>query len=113
MKRIKSLGVNVALDDFGTGYSSLSRLTSLPLDKLKVDQSFVRRVEYDAASRAVTEAVIALGRSLKLDVHGEGIETENALQYLREHGCNQAQGFLFSKALPAAEFFVWSQNRQS
>jgi len=112
LKRIKSLGVNIALDDFGTGYSSLSSLTSLPLDKLKVDQSFVRRVEHDAASRAVTEAVIALGRSLKLDVHGEGIETENALQYLREHGCNQAQGFLFSKALPAAEFLLWWQNRE-
>mgnify|MGYP000600163235 CR=1 FL=1 len=112
LKRIKSLGVNIALDDFGTGYSSLSSLTSLPLDKLKVDQSFVRRVEHDAASRAVTEAVIALGRSLKLDVHGEGIETENALQYLREHGCNQAQGFLFSKALPVDEFFLWSQNRK-
>lgn len=111
LNRIKSLGIYIALDDFGTGYSSLSSLTRLPLNKLKVDQSFVRRVEHDAASRAVTETVIALGRSLNLDVHGEGIETESALDYLRQHGCNQAQGFLFSKALPAAEFLLWSQGR--
>jgi diguanylate cyclase (GGDEF)-like protein/PAS domain S-box-containing protein len=109
IKRIKSLGVKVALDDFGTGYSSLSSLTTLPLDKLKVDQSFVLRVEHDVASRAVTEAVIALGRSLKLDVHGEGIETEGALHYLQKLGCNQAQGFLLSEALPATEFFHWAQ----
>jgi diguanylate cyclase (GGDEF)-like protein/PAS domain S-box-containing protein len=109
LKRIKSLGVKVALDDFGTGYSSLSSLTSLPLDKLKVDQSFVKRVEHDAASRAVTEAVIALGRSLKLDVHGEGIETASALGYLKQLGCNQAQGYWFSQALPAEEFMQWSR----
>ncbi|OWW22259.1 EAL domain-containing protein [Noviherbaspirillum denitrificans] len=108
---IKSLGVKVALDDFGTGYSSLASLTSLPLDKLKVDQSFVRRIEGDAASRAVTEAIIALGRSLKLDVHGEGIESESVLHYLREQGCNQAQGYWFSKPLPASEFALWCRSK--
>ena len=107
LTRIKSLGVKVALDDFGTGYSSLSSLTSLPLDKLKVDQSFVRRIEQDQASRTVTEAIIGLGRSLRLDVHGEGIESEDALLYLEEHGCNQAQGYWFSRPLPAAEFAHW------
>lgn len=104
LNRIKSLGVKVALDDFGTGYSSLSSLTSLPLDKLKIDQSFVRRIERHQASRAVTEAIIALGRSLRLDVHGEGIESENTLRYLRRHGCNQAQGYWFSRPLSAPEF---------
>ena len=107
LDRIKSLGVKVALDDFGTGYSSLSVLTSLPLDKLKVDQSFVRRIEQDPACRAVTEAVIALGRSLRLSIHGEGIESEDTLLYLEEQGCHQAQGYWFSKPLPAAEFLQW------
>jgi EAL domain-containing protein (putative c-di-GMP-specific phosphodiesterase class I) len=107
LNRIKSLGVKVALDDFGTGYSNLSSLTSLPLDKLKVDQSFVRRIERDPACRAVTEAIIGLGRSLRLSVHGEGIESEDALLYLEEHGCNQAQGYWFSKPLPASEFVHW------
>jgi diguanylate cyclase (GGDEF)-like protein len=104
LNRIKSLGVKVALDDFGTGYSSLSSLTSLPLDKLKIDQSFVRRIERHQASRAVVEAIIALGRSLRLDVHGEGIESEKTLRYLRKHGCNQAQGYWFSRPLSAPEF---------
>lgn len=107
LNRIKSLGVRVALDDFGTGYSSLSSLTSLPIDKLKVDQSFIRRIERDKASRTVTEAIIGLGRSLHLSVHGEGIESENAMLYLEEHGCNQAQGYWFSRPLPAAEFMQW------
>lgn len=107
LNRIKALGVRVALDDFGTGYSSLASLTSLPLDKLKVDQSFVRRIERDPACRAVTEAIIALGRSLQLSIQGEGIESEEALLYLEEHGCHQAQGYWFSKPLPAAEFVQW------
>ncbi|WP_168204757.1 EAL domain-containing protein [Noviherbaspirillum sp. UKPF54] len=107
LNRIKALGVKVALDDFGTGYSSLSSLSALPLDKLKVDQSFVRRIERDQASRAVTDAIITLGRNLQLEVHGEGIESETALRYLQEHGCHQAQGYWFSRPLPAAEFAQW------
>jgi diguanylate cyclase (GGDEF)-like protein/PAS domain S-box-containing protein len=111
LNRIKSLGVKVALDDFGTGYSSLSHLSSLPLDKLKVDQSFVKRIGSDQASQAVTEAIIALGRSLKLEVIGEGIESEDALRYLREHGCDQAQGYWFSQPLPALEFAGWCRRQ--
>lgn len=113
LNRIKSLGVKVALDDFGTGYSSLSSLSNLPLDKLKVDQSFVRRIGRDKASRAVTEAIITLGRTLKLDVVGEGIESEETLRYLDEHGCNLAQGYWFSAPLPAQEFAAWSRERWS
>ncbi|HZW13333.1 MAG TPA: EAL domain-containing protein [Noviherbaspirillum sp.] len=112
LNKIKSLGVKVSLDDFGTGYSSLSSLSSLPLDKLKVDQSFVRRIENDQASRVVTEAIIALGRSLRLEVIGEGIESENALRYLQEHGCDQAQGYWFSHPLPASEFAQWCREQQ-
>lgn len=107
LNRIKSFGVRVALDDFGTGYSSLSSLTSLPLDKLKVDQSFVRRLGRDQASRTVTEAIIGLGRSLRLSVHSEGIESEDTLLFLEERGCNQAQGYWFSQPLPPAEFVHW------
>lgn len=105
--RIKSLGMKVALDDFGTGYSSLSTLTSLPLDKLKVDRSFVRRLESDAPSRAVTDAIIALGHTLHLEVVGEGIESESALRYLEKHGCNQGQGFLFSPPLAGQDLTTW------
>jgi diguanylate cyclase (GGDEF)-like protein/PAS domain S-box-containing protein len=107
LNRIKSLGVKVALDDFGTGYSSLSHLSSLPLDKLKVDQSFVRRIGCDHSSQLVTEAIIALGRSLKLEIIGEGIESEDAFLYLKAHGCNHAQGYWFSRPLPAEQFAEW------
>lgn len=112
LTRIKALGVKVALDDFGTGYSSLSRLSRLPLDKLKVDQSFVRGVGGDPASRAITEAIIALGHNLKLDIIGEGIESPDTLHYLERHGCDQVQGFLVSKPLPATQFEQWYRERQ-
>lgn len=112
LNRIKALGVKIALDDFGTGYSSLSRLSRLPLDKLKVDQSFVRGIETDPASRAVTEAIIALGHNLNLDIIGEGIESPNMLHYLEQHGCDQVQGFLVSKPLPASKFAQWYWQRQ-
>lgn len=111
LRKIKMLGVKVALDDFGTGYSSLSSLSNLPLDKLKVDQSFVRRLERDKASRSVTEAIIALARSLNLQVVGEGIESEFALHYLGRQGCNLAQGYWFSRPLPPDEFLAWYRSR--
>ena len=107
LKDIKSLGVRIALDDFGTGYSSLGLLTSLPLDKIKIDQSFVRRIESEESSVAVTRAIIALGSSLKLQVVGEGIENEAALNHLRAIGCDQAQGYLISRPLPADDFVDW------
>ncbi|TCS35760.1 PAS domain S-box-containing protein/diguanylate cyclase (GGDEF)-like protein [Paucimonas lemoignei] len=111
LERIRSCGIRIALDDFGTGYSSLSRLSHLPLDKLKVDQSFVRRLDTDRASRAITGAIITLGRTLNLEVVGEGIESELALDYLQEHGCNQAQGFFISRPLAASIFAEWYRAR--
>lgn len=111
LQRIKVLGMKVALDDFGTGYSSLSHLSTLPLDRLKVDQSFIRRIGHDRTSRAITKAIIVLGHTLKLEVVGEGIESEDALDYLRKQGCDQAQGFLFSSPLPADEFAKWYRMR--
>ena len=111
LHEVKALGVRIALDDFGTGYSSLSTLSTLPLDKLKIDQSFVRRIETDHASRAVIDAVIALANSLGLELVAEGIETEAALDYLRERGCQLGQGYYFSRPLPAPRLEEWRARR--
>jgi len=108
MQRIKAMGVRISMDDFGTGYSSLSSLTSLPIDKLKIDQSFVRRMALgDAASRTVTEAIIALGHSLKLEVVAEGVESAQTADYLKQQHCDQAQGYWFSKPLSPAGLAQW------
>ena len=108
MHRIRTMGVKISMDDFGTGYSSLSNLTSLPIDKLKIDKSFVRRMALgDEASRTVTEAIIALGHSLKLEVVAEGVESAQTLDYLKQQNCDQAQGYWFSKPLSADELAYW------
>lgn len=107
LHELKALGVRIALDDFGTGYSSLSSLSTLPLDKLKIDQSFVRGIDTNPASRAVIDAIIALARSLNLELVAEGIETEGALRYLQERGCQHGQGYHFSRPLPAPELHAW------
>jgi EAL domain-containing protein (putative c-di-GMP-specific phosphodiesterase class I) len=112
LSKLKSLGIKIALDDFGTGYSSLNYLSRLPIDKIKVDKSFVQRIDIDNASRAITEAVIALGRTLKLEVVAEGIESQKALDYLRKHGCSQAQGFFVCKPVSAESFEAWYRNRR-
>ncbi|OWW18305.1 EAL domain-containing protein [Noviherbaspirillum denitrificans] len=111
LNEIRSTGIRIALDDFGTGYSSLNYLSSLPLDKLKIDQSFIKKIVSHRPSRSITDAILALGRSLNLKVVGEGIESEQAMDYLREHGCDQAQGYLFSHPLPPKDFEAWYWNR--
>lgn len=108
---VRDYGIRVALDDFGSGYSNLSRLSMLPLDKLKVDQSLVRRLPGDKASRAVTGAIVALGRMLDLEVVGEGVEEEETLARLQEQGCHQIQGFFISRPLPPAEFVEWYRTK--
>ena len=100
---IRSLGVRLALDDFGTGYSSLSYLERLPIDQLKVDMSFIRRIEA-GASAPIVDAVIALAKSLGMNAVAEGVETEVQVDYLRERGCDQYQGFYFYKPLDVAAF---------
>ena len=107
LSAIHDAGISIALDDFGTGYSSLSYLGHLPLDKLKVDQSIVHQLIANKSSQAITEIIIALGKSLSLDIVGEGIESLQELDYLRRHGCHLAQGNYFSQPLPAAEFLTW------
>jgi diguanylate cyclase (GGDEF)-like protein len=104
METLKSRGLTFSLDDFGTGYSSLAYLKRLPLDQLKIDRTFVRDVRANAANGAVAQAIISLARSLGLVVIAEGVETEEQREFLAQLGCGCFQGFLFSKAVPPADF---------
>jgi diguanylate cyclase (GGDEF)-like protein len=103
LHRLRALGVRISMDDFGTGYSSLSYLRSFPFDKIKIDRSFMRDLKSKGDSIAIIKAVIGLGHSLGMSTTAEGIETEEQLAAVREQGCNEVQGFLFSPPLsPAA-----------
>ena len=102
LRKLKSMGISVAMDDFGTGYSSLATLHAFPFDKIKLDQSFVKRLPHDAAAAAIVRTVLALGKSLGIPVLAEGIETEAQWQFLAREGCDKGQGYLFARPAPLA-----------
>jgi EAL domain-containing protein (putative c-di-GMP-specific phosphodiesterase class I) len=97
---LRALGVRISMDDFGTGYSSLSYLRSFPFDKIKIDQSFVRGLATNHDAQAIVRSIISLGKGLGVTITAEGVETEAEFSCLRSEGCNEGQGFLFSRARP-------------
>jgi EAL domain-containing protein (putative c-di-GMP-specific phosphodiesterase class I) len=107
LSRIKALGVKVSIDDFGTGFSSLGRLKELPIDRLKIDRSFVSDLPANRGSKAIAQAVVNMGHSLGLAVIAEGVETPAQVQCLTEIGCDEMQGYVIARPMPAAQFERW------
>lgn len=105
-----TLGVSLSLDDFGTGYSSLSYLKQLPLDQVKIDQSFVRDMTTDASDAMMVKNIIDMAHNFGLNVIAEGVETEDQLNLLKKHGCKSYQGYLFSKPIPIEQLEEVLQN---
>lgn len=103
LHQLRDFGVRISMDDFGTGYSSLSYLRSFPFDKIKIDRSFVRDLAERPDCAAIVRAISSLGRSLNISTTAEGVETMDQLDRLRDEGCTEVQGFLFSAARPASE----------
>lgn len=108
---LDTLSIRLALDDFGTGYSSLSHLKKFPVDTVKIDRSFIQDISTNPDDATVVDAIIAMAHRLKLQVIGEGVETDNQLEFIRESGCDLAQGYYFSEPLPPEEFAKWVKDR--
>ncbi|MBC7172750.1 MAG: EAL domain-containing protein, partial [Polyangiaceae bacterium] len=112
MTALRACGFSVALDDFGTGFSCLTHLRDLPIDRVKIDRSFVAAVREDATARAIVGAVVSLAHTLGLEVVAEGVETEAQADMLLAFGCDLAQGYLYSPPLPEDEFEAWVRERE-
>lgn len=111
MQRLKEQGVRFAIDDFGTGYSSLTYLKRLPLDRLKIDRSFVADLDGDSSGRMLVQTILMIARNLGLECVAEGIERDSQLQLLREQACTLGQGYLFGRPMAEAEFLAWMDSR--
>jgi len=107
LRNLKAMGVRLTIDDFGTGYSSLAYLKRLPIDCVKIDASFIRGIPVDASDVAITETILAMARSLRLKVVAEGVETLDQARFLERGGCDEMQGYYFSKPLPAEELTTY------
>ena len=103
LKKLNDMGINISIDDFGTGYSSMTYLKQLPIQKLKIDQAFIRDVVFDSKDQAIIRTILALAKGLDLDVIAEGVEELAQREFLLEEGCNKIQGYLYSKAIPTKE----------
>jgi diguanylate cyclase (GGDEF)-like protein len=110
LKRVSALGIDLAVDDFGTGYSSLSYLKRLPINELKIDQSFIKDIPHDDEDVAITKAIIALAQSMKLHVIAEGVETEQQKEFLLANECMNMQGYLYSKPVSSEEIYEIMKN---
>jgi EAL domain-containing protein (putative c-di-GMP-specific phosphodiesterase class I) len=115
LHRLKAMGLSISIDDFGTGYSSLSYLKRLPIDRLKIDRSFIMNVTTDPDDEAIVKAIMAVAHSLKLKVIAEGVETQQTLQFLKSHNCDEAQGYLFSRPVPPDQFaqILWKEKNSN
>ena len=112
LREIRNVGVRIAIDDFGTGYSSLTYLNEFPLNALKIDKSFVQSVESNDRGGPISNMIIGLGQNLGLEVIAEGVETEGQLEYMREHGCDVAQGYLYARPESPKELTPWLEANQ-
>ncbi len=113
LEQLRTLGCTIAIDDFGTGFSSLSYLKKFPINKLKIDRTFIKDLPKDINDSAITQAIIALGKNLDLEVIAEGVETEAQASFIKEHDCRYCQGFYFSKPLPEDAFLEFINNQSA
>jgi len=113
LERLHTMGFSLSIDDFGTGYSSLAYLKKLPVDELKIDQSFVKNMETDGDDAKIVRSTVELAHNLGLSVVAEGVENEAVWELLRELGCDQAQGYHMGRPMPADAFCEWSVGWQA